>query len=63
MDKKFALYIIIGMVLGAIYGAFFGPALGNNFLAIALGAIGGVFLGWFVAADIHEHDKNKRIDR
>jgi len=58
MDKKFALYIIIGMVLGAIYGAFFGPALGNNLLAIALGAIGGVF-----AADIHEHDKNKRIDR
>ena len=56
MIKKYALYILIGMLIGAIFGTAFGPAIGNMKLATALGAVGGVFIGWFIAAAMRENE-------
>ena len=50
MNKKFGLYIVLGLIVGANFGIFFGPVVGNTSLAIALGALGGVFIGWFTSA-------------
>jgi membrane associated rhomboid family serine protease len=36
MDKKFGLYIVLGMIIAAVFGASLGPAIGNN----VLGAFG-----------------------
>lgn len=59
MNKKFGLYIILGLIVGANFGIFFGPALGNPSLSIALGALGGVFIGWFISVAVLEYSKNK----
>lgn len=59
MNKKFGLYIIFGLIVGANFGIFFGPAIGNTSLAIALGAMGGVFIGWFVSAAVLENSRNR----
>lgn len=62
MDKKFGIYILLGLVIGAMYGTFFGRALENTLLGIALGATSGVFLGWFVALAVREQKKkNNKI--
>ena len=57
MDKKFGVYILLGLVIGAMYGTFFGRALENMLLGIALGAFSGIFLGWFVAIAVQEQKK------
>ena len=59
MDRNFGLYIVLGLVIGAVFGVPFGPAIGNTTLAIALGAFGGVFVGWFIAAAVLEDSKGK----
>jgi hypothetical protein len=59
MNKKIGLYIILGLIVGANFGIFFGPVLGNTSLAIALGALGSVFIGWFISAAVLENSKNK----
>jgi hypothetical protein len=59
MNREFGLYIILGLIVGANFGIFFGPVLGNTPLAIALGALGGVFIGWFIAAAVLESTKGK----
>ena len=62
MNKKYTLYILAGLVFGAIFGGALGPAIKNAPLATGLGAIGGVFLGWFIAAAVREmqNKKNKK---
>ena len=50
MDKKFGLYIVLGMVIGAVFGVSFTPVAENDLLAISGGVIAGAFLGWFGAA-------------
>jgi hypothetical protein len=50
MDRKFGIYILVGLVIGVFFGMLLGPAIGNNLLGIGLGALGGVFVGWFAAA-------------
>ena len=63
MNKKYGLYIILGLIVGANFGILFAPVLENKALGIALGALGGVFVGWFVAAIIVERSKDKtKID-
>ena len=59
MNKKYALYILIGILIGAIFGTAFGPAIGNLALATVLGGAGGVFIGWFIAALVHEKETRK----
>jgi len=36
-----------------------GSASGNTFFGIGLGALFGVFIGWFVAAALENRKKNK----
>ena len=59
MNKKFGLYIVLGLIIGGNFGIFLGPAMGNTPLAIALGALGGLFIGWFIAAAVLENSKGK----
>jgi hypothetical protein len=50
MDRRFGYYIVLGLVIGVAFGTLVGAASGNTLLGIGLGALGGVFIGWFVAA-------------
>jgi hypothetical protein len=50
MERKFGYYIVLGLVIGAIFGMGLGAASENTTWGIALGALFGVFIGWFVAA-------------
>ena len=59
MDKRFGPYIVLGLILGAVFGNFFGPIVGNTAHAMKLGALGGVFIGWFIAAVVIENSKGK----
>jgi membrane associated rhomboid family serine protease len=54
MDKKFGLYIVFGLFIGAIFGASFTPVIENDMFAILGGALAGVFIGWFITAVVHE---------
>ena len=58
MNKKYMLYIIAGLLIGAIFGTAFGPAIENTSLASAIGAVGGLFIGWFIAAAVREYESN-----
>jgi hypothetical protein len=50
MDKKFGLFILLGLLIGGTFGIFFGAPLENPLLGVGVGALGGIFLGWFIAA-------------
>ena len=54
MKRKFALLIFVGMGFGAIYGVFLGTAIENSILGVAIGAISGMFIGWFGAVAAQE---------
>ena len=60
MNKKFGLFILFGLAIGASFGVFIGAAIGNTALGIAFGAVGGLFIGWFVAAAVLENEKSKK---
>ncbi len=57
MNKKFGLFILLGLLVGSTFGIFFGPVLENPLLGVGLGALGGVFIGWFIAAAVIENEK------
>lgn len=59
MDKQLGLYIVVGLGFGAILGVFLGEAIENMGLGVALGALGGTFLAWFVAAAVREESREK----
>jgi hypothetical protein len=50
MDRRFVYYIIAGLSIGVVLGQWLGATKGNAILGIGLGALAGVFLGWFIAA-------------
>jgi membrane associated rhomboid family serine protease len=54
MDKKFGLYVVLGLIVGVLFGVSFTPVIENDVLAILGGALAGVFIGWFIAAVVHE---------
>ncbi|MBL8079923.1 MAG: hypothetical protein JNM55_18285 [Anaerolineales bacterium] len=54
MNKKFGLFILLGLFLGGTFGIFFAAPLENPLLGVAIGALGGVFIGWFIAAEFTE---------
>lgn len=58
MDKRFGLYIVLGLILGSVFGSSFDPAIGNTTLAMKLGTRG-VFIGWFIAGAVIETSKGK----
>jgi ABC-type uncharacterized transport system permease subunit len=59
MDKKFGYYIFGGMLLGALFGMLWAGS-GNPILSIAIGALIGTSIGWFVAAYVMEKEKEKK---
>jgi ABC-type uncharacterized transport system permease subunit len=59
MNKKFGIFILLGMLIGATFGVFLGAALENPLLGVSLGALVGVFLGWFIAAAVIENQNKK----
>jgi len=58
MNKKFGYYVFGGMLIGALFGTF-GAVNGNSILGIAIGAFGGAFIGWFIAAYVIEKERDK----
>ena len=66
MDLKFGLFIVLGLVIGSVFGVSLGAVIGNNAIVaigIIAGPIGGVFLGWFVAAAVLKNRKIKNEDK
>jgi len=62
LNKKFGVFIFLGLLIGGQLGVFFGAALANPILGVALGALAGIFLGWFIAAIDFEIKKSKASD-
>lgn len=60
MNKKFGLFILGGLAVGASFGIFIGAAMENIPLGIALGAMGGLFISVFIDAAVLENEKSKR---
>ena len=60
MNKKFSLFILAGMSIGASFGIFIGAAIENMPLGIAFGAMGGLFISLFIEAAVLENEKSKR---
>ena len=50
MNKKFGMFVFLGLLIGAAFGSLLGSANGNPLAGLGLGALVGVFLGWFIAA-------------
>ncbi|GIK42944.1 MAG: hypothetical protein BroJett011_67770 [Chloroflexota bacterium] len=59
MERKFGYYILLGLVIGVVFGMGLGAANGNAIWGIWLGALGGVFIGWFIAVAALENRKNE----
>lgn len=49
MNKKFGIFILLGLLIGATFGVLLGSANGNPFAGLAVGALAGVFIGWYAA--------------
>jgi hypothetical protein len=49
MDRKFAYYIYLGLVIGAVLGLLW-AARGNTVLGLLYGGLAGAGIGWFIAA-------------
>lgn len=60
MNKKFALYIVSGLFIGALFGVSFAPVIENDTLGILGGALAGVFIGWFIAAAVRIRKQERK---
>ena len=54
VERKIAIYALIGLVIGAAFGAAFGSASGNILPGLGFGSLLGAGLGWFLAVAIAE---------
>lgn len=59
MDKKVARIIFIGMAIGALFGLMVELVTGNALLSAAFGAVGGGFVGWFIAIAVQQYRKEQ----
>jgi len=59
MERRFGYYIVLGLVIGGFLGMGFGATSGNIALGLVLGALGGLFIGWFAAAADLEKQSGK----
>ncbi len=59
MNKQSGVSILIGMLIGALFGLSFEPATGNRLLSMGMGALAGVFGGWFVAVAAEQYRKEQ----
>ena len=59
MEQKIGYYSFLGLVIGAIFGMGLGTASGNIIWGVGLGALFGVFIGWFVAVAVFGNRRKK----
>lgn len=57
-EQKFGSYVLLGFVIGGITGMVLEAGNGNTFFGFWIGALVGVFLGWFIAAAVRQN-KNR----
>ncbi len=63
MKRRYALNIFMGMVIGAVFfGTALSPTIRNAYLEIVLGAAGGMFISWFIAAAVRENEILNQMD-
>jgi uncharacterized membrane protein len=60
MQRKNAIFIWIGLAIGAMFGMMVGAAEENVIWGLALGALAGTFIGWFVAIGLEEKSKSEK---
>ena len=56
-NRKSGLFVVLGLIIGGIFGFGLGAANANALLGTGIGALAGVFMGWFMAAAVHEKEK------
>jgi len=59
MERKFGVFILAGLAIGAIFGVALGAGMDKSLMGVALGALAGVFLGWFAAAIAMKREETK----
>ena len=60
MDQKYAIYVFIGLAIGALFGFGIGSANGSTLLGVGFGALAGAGVGWFIAAAATEKAKQDK---
>ena len=63
MDKRFGIFILVGLLIGTFLGSAIGSANQNAILGTGLGALVGVFLGWFIAAAAVQRENDKKAGK
>jgi ABC-type uncharacterized transport system permease subunit len=59
MNKRFGSFILVGLLFGAIFGLWNVPATGNVPLSMGMGALAGLFAGWFAAVAAEQYRKEQ----
>jgi len=49
MKRKYASFIVLGLIVGSAFGISLNPGFEKPLTNVFFGAVGGVFIGWFVA--------------
>ena len=62
-EQKFGSYIFIGIAIGGITGMVLQAGNGNTFFGFWIGALVGVFLGWFIAAAVWQNKNRKKHNK
>ena len=60
MKHRMGVYAVVGVLFGSIFGVFLGEALGHGGFGVAVGALCGLYLGWFAAAAVLEGGNKKK---
>lgn len=61
--RTLALYALAGAAIGSTFGVFIGAVSGHRLLGVGIGALAGLYVGWFVAAAVLERRKDRAADR
>jgi uncharacterized membrane protein len=59
MDKRFGYYVFGGALIGAFLGLAW-SASNNPVAALGIGALVGLFVGWFIAAAVVEQSNKEK---
>jgi hypothetical protein len=59
MERKIGIYSFLGLIIGAIFGMSLGAATESVIWGVGLGALFGLFIGWFVAIAVVENQKKR----
>ena len=62
-EQKFGSYVLLGFAIGGITGMVLEAGNGNTFFGFWIGALVGVFLGWFIAAAVWQNKNQKKDNK